>query len=180
MCWCVFPLLLFPYLPPSTLCVPRYSIYLVCFQFIFIFLPCLLPCLLTSPLLPSPSLSHSPSVLRLCSPRLGSARWLVLFIFCETSSLNLKQNSRHVKLIFIYFIFTTSTKEQKKMGENKAERTKANYMEKAEGTNFRRHFVCPDSVSLSPSQTLFPFPSPSLLFSVCFGYIPCSETCLHF
>lgn len=128
----------------------------------------------------SPSLSHSPSVLRLCSPRLGSARWLVLFIFCETSSLNLKQNSRHVKLIFIYFIFTTSTKEQKKMGENKAERTKANYMEKAEGTNFRRHFVCPDSVSLSPSQSLFPIPSPSLLLSVCFGYIPCSETCLHF
>lgn len=30
-----------------------------------------------------------------------------LFIFCKTSSLNTKQNSRHVKLIFIHFICNT-------------------------------------------------------------------------
>lgn len=49
-----------------------------------------------------------------------------LFIFCKTSSLNLKQNSRHVKLIFIYFIYNN-----KQQGAERAEKeeSKANYVE---------------------------------------------------
>jgi len=47
------------------------------------------------------------------SPRYASflffffCRCAGLFIFCKTSSLNTKQNSRHVKLIFIHFICNT-------------------------------------------------------------------------
>jgi len=41
------------------------------------------------------------------------------YLFCKTSSLNLKQNSRHVKLIFIYFIYTKKKQDEEKKIHNR-------------------------------------------------------------